>query len=166
MNNSRDNACSPWKCKQSAARTARWTRQSPEKWEDFCFIIVFFYYYHQILYILMRSVSLGDCLCKALHLMQTHRCEQEGPNTESKHTLPSQRCCGLYLSAEAAEQHVSWMWRFRWRLSVPPNAPGNSLGPARGLLTLRQLWGLWTSLRSQSNCQLVSASSACLLARW
>lgn len=39
MNNSRTNACSPWKCKQSATRTARWTGNLPKNERIFAFFI-------------------------------------------------------------------------------------------------------------------------------
>lgn len=117
MNNSRANACNPWKCKQAVARTARWTQQSPEKWEDFCFIIFLIIIITSTYYILMRSVSLGDCLCKALHFMQTGDSSMrtgEAQHWEQTHT-PIQQCCGLDVSAEAvvvevqvAHQEIAW----------------------------------------------------------
>ncbi len=151
MNNSWVNARSPWKCKQSASRAARWTRQSPEKNERIFASIIIFYYYQQIysLAILMRlghrrllmqSARFYANLTPSSRRWFAFISEQEGRSAESKLAAPSWQCSRLYLS-----------WRQRSSMSggggggggfSTTSAPWNSLSPAGRGGSHRNLTGL------------------------
>lgn len=123
MNNSRANACSPWKCKQPAARTARWTRQSPEKWEDFCFHYYYFLLLSPDIYSNEICVTgprfMENAPVYANYHLAVDLCPfLNSPPPALRVNTQSHQCFRLYLSVEAAETAChGWVWRWRWEIA-------------------------------------------------